>query len=278
MIRCRCITLQITHLSLYGDVTAIVEAAGMSDSDQGRSGIQVIARAAAILRVLRDNTGGMSLGQIAERVDLPRSTVQRIVGALQAERLVIATSSGGSIRLGPEITALSEATRYNVVEECRLHLSELSRKLGETADLSVLRGAGMIFLDQVPGTQRLRTVSAVGEVFPLTTTANGRAALSLLPEDEARALVEAEWARTNRSGDWPAFSVQLAQIRQTGIAEDADEHTTGISALGAAFRDRNGEVHAISVPVPTPRFLTLRRSVEAELRLTMTRLRQHFEA
>lgn len=250
--------------------------AAMSDSDHGRSGIQVIARAAAILRVLRDNTEGMSLGQIADRVELPRSTVQRIVGALQAERLVIATSSGGSIRLGPEITALSEATRYNVVEECRLHLSELSRRLGETADLSVLRGAGMIFLDQVPGTHRLRTISAVGDVFPLTTTANGRAALALLPEAEARSLVEAEWKRAHQPGDWMAFARMLTDIRSQGIAEDADEHTIGISALGGAFRDRNGEIHAISVPVPTPRFLAMRGTVEAELRVTLDRVRQHF--
>ena len=248
----------------------------MADRDEGRSGIQVIARAAAILRVLRANTGGMSLGQIADQVELPRSTVQRIVSALQAERLVIATSTGGSIRLGPEITALSEATRYDVVEECRLHLSDLSRRLGETADLSVLRGAGMIFLDQVPGTHRLRTISAVGDVFPLTTTANGRAALALMPEAEARALVEAEWTRAHRAGDWPAFAATLAKIREHGIAEDADEHTIGISALGGAFRDRNGEIHAISVPVPTPRFLSMRARVEAELRETLDNLRQHF--
>ncbi|WP_168192090.1 IclR family transcriptional regulator [Pararhodobacter marinus] len=247
----------------------------MSDGEQGRSGIQVIARAAAILRALRDNTEGMSLGQIADRVELPRSTVQRIVGALQAERLVIATSSGGSIRLGPEITALSEATRYNVVEECRLHLSELSRRLGETADLSVLRGAGMIFLDQVPGTHRLRTISAVGDVFPLTTSANGRAALALLPEPEARALVEAEWQRMHQQGDWPGFAAMLAEVRQHGIAEDADEHTHGISALGGAFRDRNGEIHAISVPVPTPRFLPMRHKVKTELRETLNHLRQN---
>jgi len=241
----------------------------MKDDEQSRSGIQVIARAASILRVLRDHTEGMSLGQIAEKVELPRSTVQRIVGALQRERLVIASSTGGSIRLGPEITALSEATRYNVVEECRLHLSELSRKLGETADLSVLRGAGMIFLDQVPGTHRLRTVSAVGDVFPLTTTANGRAALSLLPLAEARALVEAEWRRRQQPGNWTAFAALLDRVRSSGLACDSDEHTIGISALGGAFRDRNGEIHAISVPVPSPRFQQTRPRVEAALRETL---------
>jgi DNA-binding IclR family transcriptional regulator len=253
----------------------------MSETESARSsGIQVIARAAAILRVLRDHTEGMSLGQIAEKVDLPRSTVQRIVGALQAERLVIASSSGGSIRLGPEITALSEATRYNVVEECRLHLSELSRKLGETADLSVLRGAGMIFLDQVPGTHRLRTVSAVGDVFPLTTTANGRAALSLLPEAQARALAEAEWARRKIPGeqprDWPAFAALLAEVRETGLAYDRDEHTGGISAIGFAFRDRTNEVLAISVPVPSQRFETILPDIEAALRDLRNMITQDF--
>jgi len=237
----------------------------MDDDASARTGIQVIARAAAILRALRDDTDGLSLGQIAERVDLPRSTVQRIIGALQAEQLVIASSAQGSIRLGPGITALAHATRYDVVEDCRLPLSDLSRRLGETADLSVLRGAGMVFLDQVPGVHRLRTVSAVGEVFPLTPTANGRAALSLLPRTEARALALAEWARRGVQGDWDALATRLDRAAATGIAEDRDDHSPGISALGFAFRDRRGEVHAISVPVPSPRFASVEPQVLAAL-------------
>ncbi|MDD7972679.1 IclR family transcriptional regulator [Roseinatronobacter alkalisoli] len=246
----------------------------MNEEANSRSGIQVIARAAAILRALRDNSDGMSLGQIAEQVELPRSTVQRIVGALQVERLVIASSSGGSIRLGPGITALSEGTHYNVVDDCRLHLSELSRRLGETADLSVLRGAAMIFLDQVPGTHRLRTVSAVGDVFPLTTTANGRAALALLPPDRARALAEAEWQRRGQQGDWPSFATLLDRIREEGLASDIDEHTQGISALGGAFCDRNGEIHAVSVPVPSQRFAHTRKNIETALRETLAAVKR----
>ncbi len=50
-----------------------------SREDEKTGGIQVIARAAKILNALGEHPGGMSLGEIAHAVDLPRSTVQRIV-------------------------------------------------------------------------------------------------------------------------------------------------------------------------------------------------------
>lgn len=248
-----------------------------SEPDRGRNGIQVIERAAKILRTLKEDQSGMSLGQIADAVGLPRSTVQRIVGALQKERLVISGANGGKLRLGPELSALAEAARYNIVECCRLHLTELSQATGETTDLSVLRGPAMIFLDQVPGTHRLRTVSSVGEAFPLTTTANGRACLAQLPEDQARDLAAKEWARQGKERDLDAFMEGLARVRETGLAYDLDEHTPGISAIGFAFRDWSGDLHSISVPVPSTRFAAIRGKVEATLRITAEHVKRMME-
>jgi len=241
------------------------------DKPLSRNGIQVIQRASAVLRALRDDPGGLSLGQIAERVGLARSTVQRIVAALQEERLVIALNNGG-IRLGPEVSSLAAAVTFNVAEACRPCLGDLAEATGETADLSVLRGERMIFLDQVPGTHRLRTVSAVGDVFPLTSTANGKAALAQLPEDRARALALTEWSSVGggESG-WDRLKAELEEVRARGLAYDMDEHTDGISAVGGAFRDLNGEIHAISVPVPTSRFAQARSMVEVELKQALAR-------
>ncbi|SPF78495.1 HTH-type transcriptional regulator SrpS [Pseudoprimorskyibacter insulae] len=244
---------------------------------KGRNGIQVIERAARILRALKDNQSGMSLGQIAEAVDLPRSTVQRIVGALQSERLVIAGSNGGRLRLGPELSALAEAARYNIVETCRLLLTELAQATGETADLSVLRGSAMIFLDQVPGTHRLRTVSSVGEAFPLTSTANGRACLALMENDAAMALAREEWSRQGHPGDEASLLNELERIRRTGLAYDLDEHTQGICAVGFAFADWTGDLHSISVPVPTTRFEEIRDVVEDALRNTAGHVQRMME-
>ncbi|MDP5220712.1 IclR family transcriptional regulator [Ruegeria sp. 2205SS24-7] len=241
-----------------------------------KGGIQVIERAASILRALKENQNGMSLGQIARRVDLPRSTVQRITSALAAENMVISDVGGHGLRLGPELTSLAGSNQYNVVEHCRLLLTELTQKTGETADLSVMRGMGMVFLDQVPGTHRLTTISHVGEVFPLTTTANGKACLSQLEEADARRLINAEWKRTGMAGEISALLNELDNVRTDGLAYDINEHSTGVSAVGFAFRDWGGELHAISVPVPSTRFEEIRSTVERSLLQTSKSVRQQF--
>jgi DNA-binding IclR family transcriptional regulator len=240
----------------------------LDEIENERSGIQVISRAARVLRSLKDHPEGLSLGKIATEVNLPRSTVQRIVGALQIERLLIANMVGGGVRLGPELGALAEAARFDTADQCRPLLLELTQATSETSDLSVLRGHNMIFVDQVPGTHRLRTVSSVGETFPLTTTANGRACLATLPRSEAMKLASNEAVRTNVDLDLGAFDKQLDEIQRSGLAYDTDEHSDGISAMGFAFTDLAGEIHAISVPVPSSRFVRQQENIESALRRT----------
>ena len=79
-------------------------------------------RAAAILRALEDEAAGLSLGQISQRVDLARSTVQRIVAALEAEKFLIAASPNGRVRLGPTILRLAAAARTDFVAVTRPYL------------------------------------------------------------------------------------------------------------------------------------------------------------
>jgi DNA-binding IclR family transcriptional regulator len=234
----------------------VIDSFDIPEKGSISGGIQVINRAARILRALRDEPEGLSLGQIARRVDLPRSTVQRIVGALVSERLLMAVSPNGRVRLGTEILALAASLKTNVVELAHPLLKELSSATGETVDLSLLRQEHLVFVDQVIGTQRLRAVSAVGETFPLVTTANGKASLAALDPERFKAeylqLVTKECARSGKS--LKAFLDEIAEIRRTGVAVDLEEHSEGIAAVGTAFTDSSGMVYAISVPSPANRF------------------------
>ncbi|MEL6233071.1 MAG: IclR family transcriptional regulator [Pseudomonadota bacterium] len=218
-------------------------------------GIQVISRAAGVLRALSREPGGLSLGQIASRVGLPRSTVQRIVAALALEGFISTEKGFGGIRLGPEIQGLARATATDMRERLRPVMEEISRSTGETVDMAMLTGDRMLFVDQIVGSQRLRTVSSIGESFPLTTTANGKAALACMEPARATALIAQE-STSRHTGGRPlsALFAEIEAIRTGSLARDEDEHTEGISALGFALADPRGDIFAVSVPVPSTRF------------------------
>src|SRR4051794_21596553 len=115
---------------------------------EDKSQVQVIARAATILRALEEQPAGLSLGQIAQRVDLARSTVQRIVAALAAEKLLIAASPTGRVRLGPAILRLAASARTDFVALVRPVLGRLSNQLQETVDLATIKKGRLIFVRQ----------------------------------------------------------------------------------------------------------------------------------
>jgi DNA-binding IclR family transcriptional regulator len=115
----------------------------------GKAQIQVLARAAAILRTLEDEDAGLSLGQIAARVNLPRSTVQRIVAALEAETFLIPASAAGGVRLGPALMRLAASVNTGVSAIARPLLLALSEELMETVDISVPRKDQVVFVDEV---------------------------------------------------------------------------------------------------------------------------------
>jgi IclR family acetate operon transcriptional repressor len=230
--------------------------AGESDSAK-RQGIRVIARAAAVLRALERHPEGLTLGEIANLVSLPRSTVQRIVDALDREHFVIAASASGGVRLGPALIALAASTRLDIAEYTRPALVQLAKELGETVDLSVLAQDKVVFIDQIPGTHRLRAVSAVGISFPPHCTASGKALLAALPEPQLQRLKKRlKLSRLTKSSivTWDELDRELESIRKRGIAYDREEHSIGICAVGAAIRYPTGELAAVSIPVPTQRF------------------------
>lgn len=235
-----------------------------------KSQVQVIARAASILRALEDQASGLSLGQIAQRVDLARSTVQRIVAALEAEKLVIAASPNGRVRLGPTILRLAGSVRTDFISLAHAFLVKLSNELRETVDLAVVKRDHMVFVDQVIGSQRLRTVSAVGESFPLHCTANGKAYLAQLDIPVIEQLIgrtyEKRTAKTVTRFD--DLLKELDVVRKTGVAFDREEHTLGICAAGVALRDTLGNTVAISVPVPAQRFKENEATISARLLAT----------
>ena len=234
---------------------------------KNRQGIQVIARAAKVLRTLENEKDGLSLGQIAKRVDLPRSTVQRIVNALAEEQLLIAATPNARVALGPAILRMAANTSFDFAKFVRPHLDSLAQRTGETVDLSMHRGDKMVFVDQITASHRLSAVSAVGESFPTFSSANGKAALSLLDNSAIAEMLDNRLFKEtpNTITDMSELIREVEATRKNHIAIDNEEHTEGICALGTAFLDPLGRIFAVSVPVPTIRFVRAREEIAAAL-------------
>lgn len=219
------------------------------------SGIQVVARVATILRALNGAEEGLSLSQLAERAELPRSTVHRLVVALRNEGLLMSTPTGRT-RIGPELMRLAHESRAELTRELRPFMQRLRDELDETVDLAVLEGDHVRFVDQIAAPHRLRAVSAVGETFPLYCSANGRALLAELPREARPALIgtDLEPLTPQTLTDPAAVLAAVAEVEQRGYAVTRDQITEGICAVAVAVRDASGALAALAVPLPTPRF------------------------
>ena len=220
------------------------------------SGIQVIARAAEMLRLLQAHPGGLNQAEIGERLGMARSTVSRILNALDDEGLVASRAARGRYRLGPEIARMATTLRRSVVLDVHPFMEELSRELEETVDLSILDGDRATFVDQVVSPHRLRAISAVGESFPLHCCANGKALLANLSVAEQAQAVPSRLARltANTITTLAVLRKELERVRTEGIAYDREEQTEGICAVGAVLKGVTDQTVAVSVPVPAQRF------------------------
>jgi IclR family acetate operon transcriptional repressor len=231
------------------------EVAREEGGKRGES-IQVIARAAAILRALAGQSDGLSLGQIARRVELPRSTVQRIVGALAAEQLVSVGRTGEGVRLGPTLALLAAAAQTDLLSVAQPHLEALTRRVHETVNLSILQGHQAVCVARSQSDRELSVRSSVGDAFPMYCTAHGKALLAEMPDEDVTRLIGPRFkpltAKTVRS--LPELLAQLREVRERGIARTAEEHAEGICAIAVTLRFAAGPRYALSVPVPTSRF------------------------
>lgn len=236
-------------------------------TSRNSSGIQVIARAADILRALEGRSEGMSLGELSESVALARSTVQRIVNALLDEEFLMPASQRARVKLGPALVRLGSAANVEILQIARPCMLKIAKEISETVDLSTLKRDHAVFIEQIPGSYRLSALSEVGTEFPLHSTANGKSLLACMPSAKRDKLYEAGLSRdTDATLTSPKkIEQEMKRFYETGLCFDIEEHTEGVCAVATAFIDSFGRAYSISIPAPNSRFKKNRDLFESVL-------------
>lgn len=233
-----------------------------------RGGVQVVSRTAAIMRALSAHPGGLSLTAIANEVDLPRSTVQRLVTALEIEGLVDAKGPNGGTRLGPTISSLLATAHADMVVFGRHQLKMLVDAVNETSSIITAVNAQSMVLETMTAEHSLRVVLCQGSQMPLYACAGGKALLSAYDNELIERLFSADlqpctqYTLTCRD----ALMKEIAQIRDEGVAISRNEHTMGMSSL-ATVVDTSMGIYAFEVTLPDARFEARAESIKAAMRV-----------
>jgi DNA-binding IclR family transcriptional regulator len=231
-----------------------------------RIGVQVIARAAHLLRELATVPDGLTTLELAERLDLPKATVYRIARALIDEDFIRPLPLG-KLSIGPAFIVIAGSMQNDLRQGVRPFLEGLSRELNERVDLAVLDGGDALFIDRYGSARGVHVASHVGARLPVQCTASGKALLAGLSQAEVEAVLDGplQGLTPNSITEKRLLMVELEQVRETGIAYDREEYAVGVTALATSVRDAADSVVAIAVQLPLARFLTDEGKVVAAL-------------
>lgn len=221
------------------------------------SGVQSIERAFALLRALAVGPSGVT--DLAERVDLPKSTVSRLLSALESEEAVEQVEVGGLYRLGPTVSYLAGASSpgNNLVAAARPFLIDLTDLTNETSGVSVIDDDEVYYLEHVETDDHVQVRDWTGESLPLHWVASGLALLAYSPprfvEDYLSRPLDA--ATENTMTDPRELRKRLKVIRKTGYVWVYQEFNESLNSVAAAVLQPDGApVCALHIHGPAYRF------------------------
>lgn len=209
-----------------------------------------VERCLSIVEALVDESAGVSLVDLAARLDMPNSAIHRTLATL---------ASRGYVRQDPATQAYALTLRLSTLgfrllgarhlpDAGQLVLQRLAEETGEYCRLAVVDGGGLTWIARAQGsTQGLRYEPPMGSEVVLHATATGKAWLAMLPEDEALRLVVSRGFPFPRHANAAGFGkgvvrtidelrAHLKETRRRGFGLAIEEGEAGIVAMAATFR------------------------------------------
>ena len=221
--------------------------------------VQAVDRSLAILEAMAREGGPMGLGEISAEVELTRSTVHRLLATLISRGFARQDPASGRYALG--FKALEVGTSclasLDIRGVARPHLRNLARECGETANLSVLEGMDVIYIDQVETESIIKMRARLGSRGPAYCTGSGKVLLASLPDEELDRLLDGRILKrytTRTIADPARLRQELERTRRDGFALDFGEMEPTVRCAAAPIRDYDGQVlYAVSISGPSTR-------------------------
>lgn len=222
----------------------------------GTSTVSTIDTALSIVHVLQGK-GSASIYELADELDLAPSTVHRHLYTLRNQGYV--TKDNG-YRLGMRFLTLGGhvQTSNAVFNLAKQKVDQVAMETGERVQFIVEENGYRYYLYTRLGEHAVQTDASPGKRGYLHSSAAGKAILAALPDERVAEILDEHGlpASTEQTTtDRDALFAELETIRESGVAFNEEESTTGLRAVGAAVCGPDGlPVGALSISGPAHRF------------------------
>lgn len=213
---------------------------------------QSLERGLAILRCFTPKRPQLGIADVADELEMSRSTTHRYVSTL----LVLGYLEQGAsrkYRLGLRVTdlGLSALNATGLRDHARDELEELRERTSYTASVGVLDGVEVVCVDRARsfrrGQNKVDMTVHTGSRVPAYATAVGKLLLSSLPEGNRRELI-AQMKLSKRGPNTitskKALREHLGELGEHRFAVNDEELGGGLYAVAARVRNEAGETVA----------------------------------
>ncbi len=219
--------------------------------------MQSVERAFRVLRALAAAEGRAGVSGVARTTGLPKSTVSRLLAALESVGVI--DRLGDAYSIGPGMAALAGAgsPTGSLWHVGRPYLRDLVTSLGESAGITVPDGGSALYIDHVPAAGSIQTRDWTGSRFPYHTIAGGLAIMMTWADHEiATYAAQGLAAFTSHTVTTvEALMQRVEDARRAGYAWTLGDFDDEINGVAAPVRPASGgAIAAVTVYGPSYRF------------------------
>lgn len=222
--------------------------------------IQSLERATAILELFQDQVVELSLKEIAESLNLNKSTAFGLVNSLCALGYLWQNEENQKYSLGLKILSLSNSLKMNhvLIRAARPYLEQIAQTYHETVHSAIQSGNSVIYLDKVESDSSIVINTKMGVKNYMHCTGVGKCLLAYKDEEELDRLLSFPLkARTyNTITEREPLYRELRLSRERGYSMDNEEIEIGLTCAGfPVFKKEGVPGFAISIAGATSRIL-----------------------
>ncbi|HEX3803115.1 MAG TPA: IclR family transcriptional regulator [Solirubrobacteraceae bacterium] len=195
-------------------------------------------RSLEIIEAVATDGGGLTLSELARRVQLPKSTAHTLIQTLAADGFLERETQGGHYVLGPRMLRMLGRLpdQFELPRVARPIMEALVDQVGETAILGVRSGASIIYVEQVEPPQYIRYAASLGEARPLYSSSIGKLFIAAMPPAALNDLLDESPPRPFTEATKTLADEIVAEGREIaaqGYALNRGETIDGVVAIAA---------------------------------------------